>query len=469
MADEAVCIGPRRRGGKLPERGRSARRHRRDRRGGGASRLRLPLRERGVRRGSGCGGSRLHRPAAGRHRIDGGQARRPPDCGRCGCRDHSRDRGCRRRRRGGDRRGAGDRLSGHDQGRSRPAAARACGSSGTRPPCARTWPPPSTKRRRPSATGGVFVERFIVDPRHIEIQVLADGDGAVVHLGEREVLDPAPPPEGDRGGAEPAARQGDAGGDGGRRPVRSPPPSAIARAGTVEFVADQQRNFYFLEMNTRLQVEHPITEMVTGVDLVEQQIRIAAGEPLAFGQADVTRNGWAMECRIYAEDPVRGFVPSIGRLSRYREPPASDACRVDAGVDEGSEISMFYDPMIAKLVAYGADRPAAIACDAGRARPLRDAGRRPQRGLPQRGGPPPALRRGAALHRLHRGGVRRGASIPRRSPTRRWRCSCRWPRWCMRGSRPARPVSRARSRARLRSGTWATGWSISAPPGTRCG
>ena len=132
-------------------------------------------------------------------------------------------------------------------------------------------------------------------------------------------------------------------------------------AGTVEFVADQKRNFYFLEMNTRLQVEHPITEMVTGIDLVEQQIRIAAGEPLSFRQEDIGRNGWAMECRIYAEDPARGFVPSIGRLSRYREPAAGETCRVDAGVDEGSEISMFYDPMIAKLVTHGPDRPAAIA------------------------------------------------------------------------------------------------------------
>ena len=208
--------------------------------------------------------------------------------------------------------------------------------------------------------GRVFVERFIVDPRHIEIQVLADGNGTVVHLGEREcsiqrrhqkVIEEAPSPLLDEE----------------TRAAMGAQASALAAAvgyrsaGTVEFVADQQRNFYFLEMNTRLQVEHPVTEMITGVDLVEQQIRIAAGEPLAFGQADVTRNGWAMECRIYAEDPVRGFVPSIGRLSRYREPAASETCRVDAGVDEGSEISMFYDPMIAKLVAYGGDRPAAIA------------------------------------------------------------------------------------------------------------
>ena len=208
--------------------------------------------------------------------------------------------------------------------------------------------------------GRVFVERFIVDPRHIEIQVLADNAGTVIHLGEREcsiqrrhqkVIEEAPSPLLDEAtraamGAQACALAAAVG-------YRS--------AGTVEFVADQERNFYFLEMNTRLQVEHPITEMVTGIDLVEQQIRIAAGEPIAFGQADVTRNGWAMECRIYAEDPARGFVPSIGRLSLYREPAASAACRVDAGVDEGSEISMFYDPMIAKLVVHGPDRTAAIA------------------------------------------------------------------------------------------------------------
>ena len=208
--------------------------------------------------------------------------------------------------------------------------------------------------------GRVFIERFIVDPRHIEIQVLADNTGKVVHLGEREcsiqrrhqkVIEEAPSPLLDENtraamGAQACALAAAVG-------YRS--------AGTVEFVADQQRNFYFLEMNTRLQVEHPITEMVTGIDLVEQQIRIAAGEPIALDQGDVARNGWAMECRIYAEDPARGFVPSIGRLSRYREPPASDTCRVDAGVDEGSEISMFYDPMIAKLVVHGPDRPAAIA------------------------------------------------------------------------------------------------------------
>jgi propionyl-CoA carboxylase alpha chain len=131
-------------------------------------------------------------------------------------------------------------------------------------------------------------------------------------------------------------------------------------AGTVEFVADQQRNFYFLEMNTRLQVEHPVTEYVTGIDLVEQQIKVAAGEKLAVTQGDIKQNGWAMECRLYAEDPVRGFMPSIGRLVRYREPAPSTTVRVDSGVFEGGEISMYYDPMIAKLVSHGADRAGAI-------------------------------------------------------------------------------------------------------------
>ena len=219
--------------------------------------------------------------------------------------------------------------------------------------------------------GRVFVERFIEDPRHIEIQVLADNDGTVVHLGEREcsiqrrhqkVIEEAPSPLLDEAtraamGAQACALAAAVG-------YRS--------AGTVEFVADQQRNFYFLEMNTRLQVEHPITEMVTGVDLVEQQLRIAAGEPISFSQEDVERNGWAMECRIYAEDPVRGFVPSIGRLSRYREPPASEACRTDAGVDEGSEISMFYDPMIAKLVSLRCGQAGGDRGDAGLAGSLRD-------------------------------------------------------------------------------------------------
>ena len=207
--------------------------------------------------------------------------------------------------------------------------------------------------------GRVFIEKFIEEPRQIEIQILADSHGNVVHLGEREcsiqrrhqkIIEEAPSPLLDN-----ATRQ--AMGEQACALVRE---VGYVSAGTVEFVADQQRNFYFLEMNTRLQVEHPVTEYVTGIDLVEQQIKVAAGEKLAVTQGDIKQNGWAMECRLYAEDPVRGFMPSIGRLVRYREPAPSTTVRVDSGVFEGGEISMYYDPMIAKLVSHGADRAGAI-------------------------------------------------------------------------------------------------------------
>ena len=208
--------------------------------------------------------------------------------------------------------------------------------------------------------GRVFIEKFIEEPRHIEIQVLADSHGNILHLGEREcsiqrrhqkVIEEAPSPL-----LDDATRQ--AMGEQACALVRE---VGYVSTGTVEFVADQQRNFYFLEMNTRLQVEHPVTEYVTGIDLVEQQIKVAAGEKLAITQGDIKHNGWAMECRLYAEDPARGFMPSIGRLVRYREPKPSATVRVDTGVFEGGEISMHYDPMIAKLVSHGADRAGAIA------------------------------------------------------------------------------------------------------------
>jgi len=207
--------------------------------------------------------------------------------------------------------------------------------------------------------GRVFIEKFIEQPRHIEIQILADSQGNVIHLGEREcsiqrrhqkVIEEAPSPLLDEATRAEMGAQA----------------CALARAvnytsaGTVEFVADPARNFYFLEMNTRLQVEHPVTEMVTGLDLVEQQIRIAAGEPLALAQNDVKTTGWAMEARVYAEDPARGFAPSIGRLVRHEPPEETATVRLDTGVREGSEISMFYDPMIAKLVTYGDNREGAI-------------------------------------------------------------------------------------------------------------
>ncbi|WP_420347558.1 acetyl-CoA carboxylase biotin carboxylase subunit [Pelagibius sp.] len=210
----------------------------------------------------------------------------------------------------------------------------------------------------------VFIEKFIEEPRHIEIQVLADAHGNTLHLGEREcsiqrrhqkVVEEAPSPFLD---AETRAAMG-------AQAVALAEAVDYRSAGTVEFIVDKNKNFYFLEMNTRIQVEHPVTELITGLDLVEWMIRIAAGEPLGFGQADVQMNGWAVETRVYAEDPLRDFLPSIGRLVRYREPQAPEdealTVRVDTGVEEGSEISMFYDPMIAKLVTHGPDRASAIA------------------------------------------------------------------------------------------------------------
>ena len=205
----------------------------------------------------------------------------------------------------------------------------------------------------------VFVEKFIEEPRHIEIQVLADGHGNVVHLGEREcsiqrrhqkVIEEAPSPFLDE-----ATRA-----EMGAQAVVLAKAVDYRSAGTVEFIVDRDRKFYFLEMNTRLQVEHPVTEYVTGLDLVEQMIRVAAGEKLSFGQKDVKLEGWAVEARIYAEDPFRNFMPSIGRLTRYRPPEENGDVRVDTGVYEGGEISMYYDPMIAKLIAGGRTRDEAI-------------------------------------------------------------------------------------------------------------
>ena len=218
----------------------------------------------------------------------------------------------------------------------------------------------TNEARSSFADDRVFVEKFIEDPRHIEIQVLADTHGTALYLNEREcsiqrrhqkVIEEAPSPFLDA-----ATRRAM-----GEQAVALAQNVGYCSAGTVEFIVDRDRNFYFLEMNTRLQVEHPVTEMITGLDLVEQMIRIAAGEKLSFGQADVQLTGWAMESRVYAEDPLRGFLPSIGRLVRYIAPEESEAVRVDTGVGEGSEISMYYDPMIAKLVSYGATRDAAIA------------------------------------------------------------------------------------------------------------
>ncbi|MBM3548221.1 MAG: acetyl/propionyl/methylcrotonyl-CoA carboxylase subunit alpha [Alphaproteobacteria bacterium] len=204
----------------------------------------------------------------------------------------------------------------------------------------------------------VFIERYIEEPRHIEIQVIGDAHGNVVYLGEREcsvqrrhqkVLEEAPSPFLDAKTRKAMGEQA----------VALAKAVKYRSAGTVEFIVDKDRNFYFLEMNTRLQVEHPVTELVTGLDLVELMVRVAAGEKLPFAQKDVKLEGWAMEARLYAEDPRRGFLPAIGRLTRYR-PPQGEGVRVDTGVYEGAEISMHYDPMIAKLVTTGATREEAI-------------------------------------------------------------------------------------------------------------
>ena len=209
----------------------------------------------------------------------------------------------------------------------------------------------------------IFIEKFITQPRHIEIQVLCDKHGNGVFLPEREcsiqrrqqkVIEEAPSPF-----LDPKTRAAM-----GAQSVALAKAVDYASAGTVEFIVDGDRNFYFLEMNTRLQVEHPVTELITGVDLVEQMIRVAYGETLPFKQDDLKINGWAMESRLYAEDPYRGFLPSIGRLTRYRPPAeeatATRAVRNDTGVFEGGEISMYYDPMIAKLCTWAPDRAAAI-------------------------------------------------------------------------------------------------------------
>ncbi|WP_033924611.1 acetyl-CoA carboxylase biotin carboxylase subunit [Sphingomonas sp. 35-24ZXX] len=223
----------------------------------------------------------------------------------------------------------------------------------------------ATKREGLASFGDdrVFIEKFILQPRHIEIQVLGDQHGNIVYLGEREcsiqrrhqkVVEEAPSPF-----VTPEMRK-----KMGEQAVALARAVGYYSAGTVELIvsgADKTGDgFYFLEMNTRLQVEHPVTELVTGLDLVEQMIRVANGEPLAFTQDDVKLTGWAVENRVYAEDPYRGFLPSIGRLVRYNPPKQKKGVRVDDGVEEGGEVSIHYDPMIAKLITYGDTRIEAI-------------------------------------------------------------------------------------------------------------
>jgi len=206
--------------------------------------------------------------------------------------------------------------------------------------------------------GSVFIEKFITSPKHIEIQVLGDKHGNIVHLFEREcsiqrrhqkVIEEAP-----SGVLTPDVRE-----KMGRAAVFAAKACNYYGAGTVEFVVDKELNFYFLEMNTRLQVEHPVTEQITGVDLVKEQIRVAAGEKLSFTQDELTINGHAVEVRVYAEDPKNNFLPDIGRLTTYVR-PQGPGVRVDDGFEQGMDIPIYYDPMIAKLIAFGKDRPEAI-------------------------------------------------------------------------------------------------------------
>ena len=219
----------------------------------------------------------------------------------------------------------------------------------------------ATKREGLASFGDdrVFIEKFIEQPRHIEIQVLGDKHGNVIYLGEREcsiqrrhqkVVEEAPSPF-----VDPEMRK-----KMGEQAVALSQAVGYYSAGTVELIVGADKSFYFLEMNTRLQVEHPVTEYITGLDLVEQMIRVAYGEKLPLTQDEVTLTGWAVESRVYAEDPYRGFLPSTGRLVKYRPPEAEEGIRVDDGVAEGGEVSIFYDPMIAKLITYGETRIEAI-------------------------------------------------------------------------------------------------------------
>ncbi len=207
--------------------------------------------------------------------------------------------------------------------------------------------------------GRVFLEKYLERPRHVEVQIFGDRHGAAVHLFEREcsvqrrhqkIIEESPSPALD---PDLRARMGEAA-------VRAAQALGYENAGTVEFILDAQRNFYFLEVNTRLQVEHPVTELVTGLDLVRAQFAIAAGQPLPFRQEELKQEGHALECRVYAEDPSRGYLPSTGRIQVYRA-PAGPGIRVDSGVEEGSEVTIHYDPLLAKLIVWAEDRPSALA------------------------------------------------------------------------------------------------------------
>ena len=307
--------------------------------------------------------------------------------------------------------------------------------------------------RRRSAFGdaAVYLEKAIVEPRHVEIQVLADAHGHVVHLGEREcsiqrrhqkLIEESPSPVVD------AALRAEMGG----AACRLLASAGYQNAGTVEFLLDADRRFYFLEVNTRLQVEHPVTELVTGIDLVREQLRIAAGEQLGYAQEDVAARGWAIECRISAEDPAARFIPSPGRITTWR-PPAGPWVRVDAGVYEGGEVPLYYDPLMAKLIVWGRDREEAMRRMSRRARRVRRRGRPDHHPVPPGGDAPPGLPRRPPLD-----GVRRARLRGRARPRRRRRPSVRAPRrWRPRSGRGrSRQRPRPRRPARL-AGPWRAG------------
>jgi 3-methylcrotonyl-CoA carboxylase alpha subunit len=221
----------------------------------------------------------------------------------------------------------------------------------------------SCKREAAASFGDdrVLVEKYLLQPRHIEVQVFADSQGHCLHLFERDcsvqrrhqkVLEEAPAP-----GMTSARRAAM-----GAAAVSAASAVGYVGAGTVEFIATREGEFYFMEMNTRLQVEHPVTEMITGQDLVEWQLRVAAGEALPLTQEQLRISGHALEARVYAEDPDRGFLPAIGRLEYFSAPPPSGQVRMDAGVGQGDEISPYYDSMIAKLIVWGESREGALAC-----------------------------------------------------------------------------------------------------------
>ena len=295
----------------------------------------------------------LHRPAGRGHRPHGRQDRLQ-GTGRQGRRaGRSRPRG----RAGGRGRSPGSggrhRLSGAAQARCR---RRRQGHADRRRSAEMEAALAASRQETRKAFGDsrIFMERYIEQPRHVEIQILADQHGNVVHLGEREcsiqrryqkIIEESPSPA-----VSDALRR-----QMGRAACDLARKAGYVNAGTVEFILDARAEFYFLEMNTRLQVEHPVTEMVTGLDLVELQLRVAAGEPLPFDQEGVVFNGWAMEARICAEDPERGFIPSTGMITRYAEPRGNDI-RVDSGVEAGSNISVYYDSLLAKVICHGRDR-----------------------------------------------------------------------------------------------------------------